>query len=332
MKKFDLDKELSKVQNKNQSNFNASKINNMYVPILVIACSLLTFVGITFSANIVDDDKGEYSVKVAIVGNEDATYEKVVKEGAFSDTVKTGGVMGDIHCTSGNLNFDPLTSRISIPYLNQNTNCVITLMDSTNNIDIDGLTPIADGDGTSYYYKGDATNNYIVVNDMVFRILRRNGDGSLRLVLNDVILSSSYGEFNEYEGSKLQSVLERWFKENFNKQSYLIPWEYSYLNEIDYDTESLRNDEGYLILDVGTLSVSEAYVINKDVSSSYLNTANGFLLMNPNGTDNVWAFKNNEIVSVSKDDVLSVRPVINIRTDNITGSGTKYDPYVVEED
>ena len=75
MKKFDPDKELSKVQNKNQSNFNASKINNMYVPILVIACSLLTFVGITFSANIVDDDKGEYSVKVAIVGNEDATYE-----------------------------------------------------------------------------------------------------------------------------------------------------------------------------------------------------------------------------------------------------------------
>ena len=38
MKKFDPDKELSKVQNKNQSNFNASKINNMYVPILVIAC------------------------------------------------------------------------------------------------------------------------------------------------------------------------------------------------------------------------------------------------------------------------------------------------------
>lgn len=333
MRKFDPDKELARVQNKNQSVFNGSKINNMYVPILVIACSLLCFVGVTFSANLVEDNRSEYNVKISVVGTDGYIYDKMVKEGAFSDTIDTDGSMGEMNCTTGaNLNFDPITSKISIPYLNQDTVCIITLTEGTNNIDIDGLVEALDDDGLSYYYKGDATTNYIVVNDMLFRIVRINGDGSLRLILDDVILSSSYGSFNEYDGSNLQKVLNDWYKENFNNQSYLIKWGFSYLNDVDYNKEDFRNPEGYWLLDVGTLGVSEAYLINQDVSSSYLNTPNGFLLMNPNGIDNVWAFKNNEVVSVSKDAVLSVRPVINIRTDNITGSGTKYDPYVVEED
>ena len=71
MKKFDPDKELAKMQNKNQSIFNASKINNMYVPILVIACSILSFVGITFSANLVEDNKAEYNVEVTVMGDEE---------------------------------------------------------------------------------------------------------------------------------------------------------------------------------------------------------------------------------------------------------------------
>ncbi len=332
MKKFDPDKELAKMQNKNQSIFNASKINNMYVPILVIACSILSFVGITFSANLVEDNKAEYNVEVTVMGDEEYTYTKTVKEGAFSDTINTNGSIGNINCTSGNLNFDPLTSRIYSPYLSQNTTCYIVLTETTNNINVDELVPIADGDGTSYYYKGDAYNNYIIVKDMAFRIVRINGDGSLRLVLNDVVLSSSYGTNNEYLGSNLQKVLENWYDSNFKDESYLIEWEFSYLNSVDFSIEDLRNDDGYIQTKVGTLSVSEAYVINKDVENSYLNTPNGFLLMNPNGIDEVWAFKNNKITSVSKNAVLNVRPVINIRTDNITGSGTKADPYVVEED
>ncbi len=338
MKRFDPDKELAKIQNRSQVGFNASKINNMYVPILVICCSLLAFVGITFSANLVEDDRENFNVKVSIVGNNDYVYEKTVKEGAFSDTVETNGSMGIIYCNSGNLNFDPLTSTISIPYLNQDTNCVISLTDDTNNLEVDRLeSTIEIGDdslptNTTYYYKGDAINNYIKVNDMMFRIVRINYDGSLRLILNDVVLSSSYGTNNEYEGSNLQKVLNAWFNDNFNDESYLVDGAYSYLNDVDYNTENLLYLDGYMMAKVGTLGVSEAYLINQDVTSSYLNTVSGFLLMNPNGIDNVWAFKNNKIVSVSKNDVLSVRPVINIKADIISGSGTNIDPYVIRED
>ena len=279
-----------------------------------------------------EEGKEKYDVKVTIVGNDDYVYEKTIAEGAFSDTIETDGSMGTINCVDGDLTFDPLTSNISSPYINENTNCIITLTDSTNNLDMDQLMSTPEWGGISYYYKGDAINNYIMVNDMLFRIVRINGDGSLRLILNDVVLSSSYGT-NEYLGSNLQKVLEEWFDSNFDKQSYLVlDGEFSYLNDVDYNKEDLINMEGYIQAKVGTLSVSEAYLINLDVKSSYLNTVNGFLLMNPAGVDQVWSFKDNSIVGVSKNDVLSVRPVINIKTDNITGSGYKTDPYIVVEE
>ena len=72
--------------------------------------------------------------------------------------------------------------------------------DSTNNtltFGIDEIKPestlsIAPDDyGTTYYYRGAVTDNYVSFADKTWRIVRINGDGSVRLILDDTAKNSS---------------------------------------------------------------------------------------------------------------------------------------------
>lgn len=45
-----------------------------------------------------------------------------------------------------------------------------------------GLYTMTDHDGISYYYRGNDTNNYVYFAGYYWRIIRRNGDGSVRLL------------------------------------------------------------------------------------------------------------------------------------------------------
>ncbi len=46
----------------------------------------------------------------------------------------------------------------------------------------EGLFMIEDDDGASYYYRGAVKNNYVSFAGFIWRIIRRNGDGSVRLI------------------------------------------------------------------------------------------------------------------------------------------------------
>lgn len=331
MKKFDPEKELLKVQNNKQSFFNSSKLSNIYVPLLVIACGILSIVGVTFSIKLTTDSVDTYKIKVDILGTENSVYEKNVSEGAFRDTIKTSGTFGSITCTSGNLTYDALTSTLSSVYVNEDTYCILSFVDDgAKNISFNELLKINDNTGVSYYYKGDANNNYIKINDTLFRIVRINGDGSLRLILNDVILSSNYGSNNNYINSNLQTTLNNWFNSTFNNESYLKATDFDYTNyDIVDEVDNLINMEGYYVNYVGTLSVKEISIITKDLTYSYLDTANGILLMNGNGPDNVWTLKKNSLTSSSINDILNVRPVICVDATITSGDGTLEDPYLI---
>ena len=72
-----------------------------------------------------------------------------------------------------------------------------------------GLYAIEDADGTSYYYRGSVTNNYVYFAGYYWRIIRINGDGSIRLLyagtsadasgsgLNMTLTDSSLGYMNQ---------------------------------------------------------------------------------------------------------------------------------------
>lgn len=332
MKKFDPEKELSKIKNSHQTTNISSKLSNMYVPLLVIACGVLSMIGVAFSLKLTSSNINRYKVKVDIMGQANTTYEKIVNEGAFSDNIPTNSSFGSITCTSGNLSYDSLTSTISSVYVNEDTYCILSFIDEgINSISNEDLLKINDNKGVSYYYKGDANNNFIKINNLLFRIIRINGDGSLRLMLNDVILASNYGQENNFINSNLQSVLNNWYKNTFNNEDYVIESDFddNYYYAVD-EVNHLLNLQGYYIGYVGTLSAQEAKIITDGLSYSYLDTANGILLMNGDENNGVWALKNTTLTNVSVNNILNIRPVICIKADIISGDGTENNPYLID--
>ena len=51
-----------------------------------------------------------------------------------------------------------------------------------------GVFATEDDYGTSYYYRGSVENNYVDFAGKIWRIIRINGDDSVRIILNDVLM------------------------------------------------------------------------------------------------------------------------------------------------
>ena len=51
-----------------------------------------------------------------------------------------------------------------------------------NDTETDGLYMVEDDEGESYYYRGAVKNNYVSFAGFIWRIIRRNGDGSVRMI------------------------------------------------------------------------------------------------------------------------------------------------------
>ena len=64
-----------------------------------------------------------------------------------------------------------------------------------------GLYKSEDDDGESYYFRGAVENNYVKFADMLWKIVRINGDGSIRLILSKKIDTDSM--FNNYSYDSL---------------------------------------------------------------------------------------------------------------------------------
>jgi hypothetical protein len=309
---------------------NGSTINNFFVPVLIVACSCLAMLGITFSTKLVGENTEVYKVRVDIINGEKEFFETKVTEGAFRHVLASNNSFGSISCTQGELKYDPITSTITSIYVNKDIYCVLVFKDDgTKYINVDDLKSVNDNHGTSYYYKADANNNYIIVNNKVFRIIRVNGDGTLRVMLNEVVLASDYG-FEEYSSSTLRTTLKNWYNVNMSGLSYVVEGDFDNNNYEGYELDNLVDYDSYLYDYVGTLSVREAELMSKDVSHNFLDTVNGVWLMNPSGTEHAHYIKDGVVQLGTLNETHNVRPVINIKVDGLKGEGTLNNPYTFE--
>ena len=71
------------------------------------------------------------------------------------------------------------------------------------------LNNAPDDYGTSYYYRGNVIDNYVTFANKIWRIVRINGDGTVRLILNDVAKDSS--------GNKIITA----FNTSYNDNAYV---------------------------------------------------------------------------------------------------------------
>ena len=97
----------------------------------------------------------------------------------------------------------------------------------------EGLIQSSDDDGTSYYFRGNVTNNYVSFANMEWRILRINGDSSVRLILNGVLDNQvayndntdkvdNYANKLVFNDSKIKKELDNWYNVNLAEYSKYI--------------------------------------------------------------------------------------------------------------
>ena len=210
----------------------------------------------------------------------------------------------------------------------------------------EGLISMEDNKGTSYYFRGNVDNNYVMIGDLTFRIVRINGDGTIRIVLNNVLDEARPYNTNSLanlasvstlallSGSSLISYLNSWYDENFREYS-------SFLTVGDYCTDTTFNnnisgityssvDEVVLAGAAENIPNTSYYLYNKDIPGNYVTSSSYFI----NVSNNV-AMINVMSNGALGDGVLVtnnsyIRPVIQVSVSaKVKGSGTIDDPYVI---
>ncbi len=230
-------------------------------------------------------------------------------------------------------------------------------------VENEGLIKSSDDIGVSYYFRGNIPNNYVKINDLLWRIVRINGDGTTRLVLNDTIKNTiNYYNTSElkdnFNESSIYSYLNSWFEENLRNYTKYIA-NTRYCNDVSHDdaytflnyTRIVTNKiptlnclSNSITSKIGILSVDEVVLAgastDKNNNSYYLYNANftdpWFTMSGAKGNDtSLNLFMVDQNGKVRSDIVGSayhtVRPVINlIKNAEVTGSGTLEDPYLLK--
>lgn len=184
----------------------------------------------------------------------------------------------------------------------------------------EGLLVSEDELGQTYYFRGSVDNNYVKMNNLMFRIVRINGDGSVRLVLDNTLEDNSYylrriNKTNEYlnnmifDNSDIKKVLDEWYNTNLlSVDNYIASSNFCYdnafylQNESEYFTNSydriyvsnaasLNCQEGIYVGKVGLLSIDE--VIYAGASKD--GTNNSYYLYNPSVLNNWWTMSSSKV-------------------------------------
>ena len=151
------------------------------------------------STTCTDNAKGSYDAKTNTLTISNQTNTNTVCEVSFGCKLKTGEkktIFGKSYDVLASCNQD-----FSKGFPNGGTS-------STDSSNKSGLYKTSDDQGDSYYFRGAVTNNYVsfgkgktatnnTEHDLIWRIVRINGDGTIRLILNDFLPDdSNYNEYN----------------------------------------------------------------------------------------------------------------------------------------
>lgn len=222
----------------------------------------------------------------------------------------------------------------------------------------EGLIEDKDDDGATYYFRGAVDNNYVSFANLMWRIVRINGDGTVRLVLNETIdtLSTYNTEETSFKETALYDSLETFYENNlsyyeknianskFCSETSITDNKYNAYTRIITNEIPTFNCLGTSFISrIGTLTVDEIVY----AGALYDEENTNYYLYNSE-IDNLWwtsslARKDDSSIypflvspngslteSVASTLYRGVRPVINLsRNTKVSGSGTLTDPYVV---
>ncbi len=225
-------------------------------------------------------------------------------------------------------------------------------------IDIDDL-------GNTYYFRGKVTNNYVLFGGFTWRIVRINGDGTIKLIMNEALptvdkyYTEDIKEYN-YSEANVHNSLLKWYEENLKEEyeKYIKTYKYCSGDTADNDGEyfakkRIITDKSPIFTCIGENITSKIGLITIDeimFAGANTKTNKDYYLYNDKIENPYWTMsiynKTSSVLypflvdtegkivnNVAANLYRNVRPVIVLENDLVfTGSGTNEKPYVLEED
>lgn len=167
------------------------------------------------------------------------------------------------------------------------------------------------------YLKDALVGNYVSFNEKTFRIIENNED-SVKLIYDDVISNVKLDGSIYNERNNVYSILNTDFIKDNN---YVI--ESNYFNgNFDNNLDKIKES---------TVNSKVAYA---NIGDLFINDISNHVLMSVNSLgENVYLLKENSTIYHGNiNEEYNIRPIITMQNDlNITGNGTKNNPYKIEE-
>lgn len=340
----------------------------------------------SYSINFADVKYDKENVKVIITNT---TLSSVVSEFVFP--IDDGVVVESVQIASGethnykmtitNDTLDEFSGVIKIneekpkietfaqTILNKNavSDMTLTTVGEEVAINDEGLISDIDDAGSTYYFRGSVDNNYVNFADLTWRIVRINGDGTVKLILNNAIdtvqafYSDSAESFDAYDNSSLKEYLTSWYEFNLQEYDEYISLD-KYCNDYTMSDDTITYNS--YIRNV-TNKIPTFNCLGKNVGVKiglitsdeviyagglYQENNTSYYLYNSNITSSWWTmtpatgsessmnpFVVNENGALGSDTAgnynRGVRPVISlIKNVEVSGDGTQDNPYIVNSE
>ena len=121
------------------------------------------------------------------------------------------------------------------------TSKTITVTDGEDNASL--LCEAEDDLGTSYYFRGNVTNNYVSFAGFIWRIVRINGDGSIRMIYDGTQAYANLKEGGSESDGTNRQIGTRVFNSSSNDNAY-VGYMYKAVNQSSYaDTFDVMNNK-----------------------------------------------------------------------------------------
>lgn len=205
--------------------------------------------------------------------------------------------------------------RFNITYAYKNTTNVILLSEYIiTNTELvtqkDGL----EKENNTYIFKGKITNNYVLYNNIIWRIIKINNDNTIELIMDDYINMLPKSLISNFFNNLKNNLDLNYLNKNIICKDQLN-------NENNITCQNLEEDDYVSLLTV--YDYMNSFYNNK----TYITSDNEIMWLY-----NDKAHTNGDNLSISdKNNFYEIRPIITIKSDILykAGNGTKNSPYQI---
>ena len=336
MKKFNREKALRKIEFKRKWR---SYSRYVYIAVPCVLCCLLCLY-FAYSKFFVSEEQAVIRTTVGDFIHGDIIGAYI--DGEYSNTIpgkNDGYVVDKIVCDNGaSASWDNDSWGIVLTNISKRTKCnvyfkkepisnIIAQLDTSGRcptMNADGSVNVTDGEdtygylckakdayGDSYYYRGNVTNNYVKFAGFYWRIVRINGDGTVR-VIYDGTSAHANGE-----SSSDRQIGTSAFNSSYNDNAYVG---YMYGNSdivepSEYSSEFLEKKD--------TLYISKEYTFDKNTKLFTLK--NPIQVLGSNLTTDYIGYYYDELNPTSvPSSVSKLYKIMGVTTDDFKYVGIKY--------